>query len=757
MRKFRITKFLIALIAFFAIAVSFFPSAIKNMHLGLDLQGGFEIVYQVKPLTADEKILNMNAVVAAVRNRVDILGVAEPSIAIEGEDRIRIQLAGVKDIEEARKMISSTANLSFRDINDKLLMDANSLVEGGASLGFDSGRPVVSLKIKDKAKFAQVTKTVAAMPAGTNLIVTWLDFEEGKNSYKAQDAKNRNYISAASVNHEINGDAIISGNFTTDEAKSLANLINAGSLPVKMTEIYSNVVSPELGADSFHKTFIAGAIGVIAVMLFMIFAYGLMGLISAVTLAFYTFFVIFVQNLMGGVFTLSGIAALVLGVGMTIDASVITFERIKDNIYAGRSVRQSVKEGSRQSLSAIFDSQLTTLISAIILYALGTGSVKGFATILLVTVLATFLINVVLVRFLLNLLVKTGLVDNRKHLLGVKAKYIPNLELGEHRKYFGPLANFDFMKNAKYFIFTSVGIILLGAVMMVYRVATNQPFLNLGVDFASGTKISFEVEQKIDGATLDAIFTKNNLDANRVVYGGNNHNKVSITFNKSLDQDQLTAIKKDIKDNFHIEANSNSVTPVVGRELVKTAALISLLAWIAILIYISIRYKWDYAISGILTLIHDVAFVIAIFSIFFLEINIEFIAVILAIIGYSIDDTIVIFDRIRETIKNIGSEYRIKPKEYYSIMNNALKDVSMRSLINTFTTVLPVFFLIVLGSSAIFNFNIGMLVGLMAGAYSSIFISVQLLYFFRMKFPPKMKVKKKSNQPEEMTVFGIND
>ena len=265
----------------------------------------------------------MSSVVSSVRKRVDVLGVNEPEITVEGDNRIRVQLAGVDNPEQARRIISSTANLTFRDVNDNLLMDATVLEEGGASVAQDQyGNYVVNLNLSDSNTFYQVTSQVAAMGSGQNLMVAWLDYEEGE-SYAAESRKeDPAYISAATVSEGINSDsAQISGNFTLESATELADLINSGSLPVQMTEIYSDVVSADYGMDAFSSTMLAGAIGVAAVMLFMICVYRLPGLISAITLAVYIFVVFLLYNAMGAVFTLSGIAALVLGVGMAVDST----------------------------------------------------------------------------------------------------------------------------------------------------------------------------------------------------------------------------------------------------------------------------------------------------------------------------------------------------------------------------------------------------------------------------------------------------
>ncbi len=756
MNRNRIIVFFTTIILMLSLVVAFGKNVINDMNLGLDLRGGFAIVYEVEPL--DGKTLpELSTVATAVRKRIDVLGVNEPYISIEGDNRIRVELAGVKDQEQARKVISSTANLTFRDSKDKLLMDASSIVEGGASLVYNLGQPQVSLKIKDQSKFAAITKELASKAStNENLIVAWLDFEEGKDSYEAEKVKpTPKYISAATVSTEITGDAVISGNFTSESAKELASLINAGSLPVKMKQIQTNVVSAQFGDKAYNQTMLAGALGVVAVMIFMILAYRIMGVISAITLTVYSFFVVLLFNLMGGTFTLSGIAALVLGVGMTVDASVISFERIKDSLYAGRNVKTAVQEGNKRAFTTIFDSQVTTFIAAIILFFLGQGSIKGFATMLMMTVVGTFLINVVLVKFLLNQLVKSNYLDDKKHWFGIKPEHIPNLAKGEGQVYFGRFTKIDFVKMGRKVVLGSVLVFVLGIGSAIFN---NKP-LNLGIDFTSGSKITIQSESAIQENDVKNIFTENGYTPSQIRFEGDGNKIVTATFNEAIDQDKLASIKTEIKAKYNTEANDSIVSPKIGQELVRSAILISAIAWIAIMIYISFRFKWDYAISGLAALLHDVLFLIAVFAIVRFEVNTEFIAVTLSIIGYSIDDTIVIFDRIRENVNKFTRD--IKKDEYKKIVNDALQQVTMRSLINTFTTILPLFFLLGLGAPEVFVFNFAMLVGLIAGAYSSIFIAAQLWLWIRMKYTPKLhkhkKVRKQIDSVQEMIITGIND
>lgn len=758
MKKSRLIVFGICVITILTMIVTLAPSIRNGMTLGLDLQGGFEILYEVSPLDGQD-MPEMSSVVSSVRKRVDVLGVNEPEITVEGDNRIRVQLAGVDNPEQARRIISSTANLTFRDVNDNLLMDATVLEEGGASVAQDQyGNYVVNLNLSDSNTFYQVTSQVAAMGSGQNLMVAWLDYEEGE-SYAAESRKeDPAYISAATVSEGINGDsAQISGNFTLESATELADLINSGSLPVQMTEIYSDVVSADYGMDAFSSTMLAGAIGVVAVMLFMICVYRLPGVISAITLAVYIFVVFLLYNAMGAVFTLSGIAALVLGVGMAVDSNILTFERIKESMYAGRSVKTAFREGSKDSFRTIVDAQLTTFISALILYIFGTGSVKGFATMLIVSTITTLLLIVFIVRFLLGLLVNSGCLDNRYELFGVKKGDVPDVSKGEERRKFTKFKGFDFVGKAKYFVCTSLAVLVISIVCMGVNGFSGNGVMNLGIDFTSGTTLTIQSDVAIDQDTLESQLEELGLDPSSVKINGSESNIASVYLKDAVDADTMSTVKASLQETYGHEVTDNTVTPVIGQELVRNAVIISVLAWIGILIYMSVRFKWDYALSAIVALIHDVLIILAFCAIFRLEINTEIVAVLLTIIGYSVNNSIVVFDRIRDRVR--AHRGRIAKEEYRELVNEAIQATCTRSVFSTLTTMLPVIFLLFMGSGAIFVFNLTLLIGLIAGAGSSLFIAAQLWYHLRLREKPKKvkKVKRSKKELDEMIVPGVND
>ena len=752
-----LTAFYVVVAALVILIGATFSTIRNSLNLGLDLVGGFEILYEVTPLEEEnaDAAVDMSAVTNSIQKRVNVLGVSEPMITVEGTNRVRVQLAGVADQESAREMIGTTANLTFRDVNDELLSDSSIITEGGASLAYQDGRPIVSLKIADQNKFGEITADVSSRGSGNNIMIIWLDWEEG-DSYKAENAKalageEPKYISAATVRGTINGDCIIEGNFTDAEARTLAELINSGSLPVKMTEISSNVVSAQYGADALHRTAIAGLIGVLLVLAFMVWKYRLPGLVSVIMLAGYIWAVFGLYGLMGAVFTLTAIGALVLGVGMTVDANIISYERIRQELYKGRSVRAAVAEGQKQSFSAIFDAQLTTLIAGLIMYIWGNGAVRGFATMLIITVVGTLVINVAFSRWLLNQLVGSGKFDNKPELFGVKKDQIPDVSKGETQFYFG-IRGYDYVKKAKYLIYTSLAILGVALISGIFNAAGGRGFMNLGIDFAAGTKLTVTSESAI---TIDEVSSElADLGYTGFSYQAAGDSTVYATTKQALTTDQLKEIKAVFSERFGQEPGDNVVTPVVGRELVRNAFILTIVAWIAMLAYIAFRYEWDYAVSCLVALVHDVLITLAMFAILRLEVNTEVISVLLTIIGYSINNSIVVFDRVRETV----ADTKGKP-DYAKIVNDSLDKTLLVSLYSSLTTLLPVIMLLVLGSRSIFTFTFAMLVGMIAGTFSSIFVAPRLWCWIRENYKPKDKPKKKKENKEtldEYTFKGIN-
>ncbi|MBM0064196.1 protein translocase subunit SecD [Alkalicoccobacillus gibsonii] len=429
-KKGRIFAFFLIVLAFAVLISTTVMSITKETKLGLDLQGGFEVLYEVTPID-DTEITEqtLSATVTALNQRVNVLGVSEPVIQIEGDDRIRVQLAGVEDQETARQLLATEAELTFRDVDDNILLDGSDLQQNGAAGQFDqTNRPIVTLKLKDAERFAEVTRDLSQRPIGENVLVIWLDFEEGDSYAEEANSADPKFLSAANVSEVINSqDVQISGNFTPDETKHISEILNAGSLPVKLDEMFSNSVGASLGEKSMVQTVYAGLIGIALIFVFMLFYYRLPGFIAVVTLSVYTYLVIVILNLMNAVMTLPGIAALVLGVGMAVDANIITYERIREELRSGKSTMSAFKAGTRRSFSTILDSNLTTILAASVMFYFGTSAVRGFSIVLIVSILTSFLTAVLGSRLLLGMWVSSKFLNKRPGWFGVKERDIDEL------------------------------------------------------------------------------------------------------------------------------------------------------------------------------------------------------------------------------------------------------------------------------------------------------------------------------------------
>lgn len=745
-----ITAILMSLLAV-VICLLFIP-LFKNLKFGLDLQGGFEILYKVDSIDGSKmNSSKLTATYKTLSKRIDSLGVSEPEIILEGNDKIRVKLAGVTDPEQARTQLSTVATLSFRDTDDNLLMTSEVLKAGGAKVSQDSsGNPAVLLTVKDKDKFYEVTNKVKDYEK--NMIVIWLDYNGMTDSFAKEGSlcgtSGSNCLSAATVSQGFASDVIIQGNFTEDEVNNLVDLINSGSLPSKLSEISSKTVGASFGDDTLQKTLIAGVIGVVLIGVILIAIYHFAGFVSTISMLLYTFLVFLVFWLVGGVLTLPGIAALVLGIGMSVDSNVITFARIKEELYKGKSLPLAFKEGVKCSFSAILDSNLTTLIVAIIMFIFGESSIKGFATMLIITVIVTMFTMVFLTRILLNLFVKTDYFnDKTKLFIGVKKEDIPNVSKNEKVKKV-PFAKVDFLKNRKLFAGVSVIIILVGAVTIGFC------GLNLGIDYRAGSDITIATDKNLTKKQINGDLSELKLKSSDITIGDE---ETVIRIDSALDGDKVKAVNTYFEDKYDAKVNIGVVSNVVQRELIKNAILSVLLALVGIILYVSFRFKFSYAVSGVVALLHDVLIMIALFGIFNIEVSSMFIAALLAIIGYSINDTIVTFDRVREKLKEKDEE-KLSYDEFYDLCNTSIRETFGRTVNTTITTLIPVITLIILGSSEILSFNLAMLIGLIAGTYSTIFIATALFLTLEKKNLGKPKKVKRvyTDEFEEKKIKGIN-
>lgn len=431
-KKSLIVAFFAIVIAFAALIATTVLDQAEDISLGLDLQGGFEVLYEVEPVNAESEINRelLTDTVSALNARIDVLGVSEPNIRIEGDNRIRVQLAGVTDQQSARELLSTQARLSFRDVNDVVMMDGSDLVEGGARQSFDpkTNEPIVSVQVDDPRLFEDITRDLSNRPEAEKLLAIWLDYEEGDSFEEERLKEDSKIVSAPRVGEVIpSRDVMISGNFTVESAQELAGILNAGALPVDLEEIYSNSVGASLGERSMEMAINAGIVGVALIFGYMLVYYRFMGIIAVLTLSAYIYLVLVVFNWLNAVLTLPGIAALILGVGMAVDANIITFERVKDELRSGKSTISAFRAGSKRSLSTILDANITTILAAAVLYVYGTSAVQGFAVMLIVSIVMSFVTAVFGARLLLGLWVNSRILNKKPRMFGVKERDISEL------------------------------------------------------------------------------------------------------------------------------------------------------------------------------------------------------------------------------------------------------------------------------------------------------------------------------------------
>lgn len=716
--------------------------AIKKISYGIDLKGGFEVLYNIEPLVEGEKLTqeDLDNTYKAIVNRIDTLGVAEPVIAFEGNNLIRIQLPGVSNEDEARQRISTTAVLSFRDSEDNLLMTSDILGRNGASLTQNnkSFQYEVQLDIKNTEKFYDVTKEISKKGNDENKIIIWLDFNEQTDTYSNEIETcgrdgNMKCISAAYVNEGLNNNSVvIQGNFTKEEAQTLVDLINSGSLPTKLSEEATpKSVSPSFGSETITKTGVAGLLAFAIVSLILTFRYRFSGLIGSICLVIYATLVFSIFNAVGGVLTLTGIAALILGIGMAVDSIIISNDRVKDELLKGKTLAEAFREGNKSSLVSIIDANATTLIAAIVLYIFGESSVKGFATMLIITIFVTIAAIVILYRVLLKAFVKSKCFNKKEALLFGVPK--------EHKQK-------DYVKFSKYPIILSCLIILVGVVFTLIK------GFNFGVDFTGGTNINLSSTKNLEFDKIVEIVK--DYDVRDYDTYLNSNKEGYIKLNDILTEEQEIKIKKELSI-LEIETSMNEISTLVTNNLTKNAIKSLLYSLIGIILYIAIRFNINYAITGILMLVHDVLIVVATFAIFSINVDFIIVAALLTIIGYSINDTIVIFDRIRENKKKIfGKRKKLTKEELIKLVNTSTIESISRNILTSITTIICVVVLLCVGLNDIFTFNIAILIGLIAGTISSLIIGPRI--WINLEKRSMDKPEDEDDEVSELKVKGVN-
>ena len=658
---------------------------------GLDLQGGVSVLMEIQEDNVSSDVRQRTKQLLELR--VNKIGVAETVVTEEGDKRIRIDIPGAYDSNEIVEDLSKTGNLEFRDSDGNVLLTGKDVKEATAVLDSTSS-PVVSLEFNDdgKEKFAEVTANNIG-----NAISIYMDDE---------------LVSSPVVQSAItDGKAVINGMSSMDEATNLAGIISSGALPVEIKAVSVTNVGAQLGSEALPNAIKAGVIGVGIIFLFMIIYYRIPGLFASIALTLYITLVLLLFTEMKVALTLPGIAALLLTIGMAVDANILIFERIKEELSRGISVKSAVKAGFENAMSSIVDSNSTTFIAALILYFIGSGSVKGFAVTLMIGIVLSLFTALIITKLLMNLAVDIGLL-----------KKIWQFGTKKERK------AFKIVQKTKIWFTLSLICILIGVGFTVTK------GLNFGIDFQGGTKMVVDLGEGFNKPEVDEVVKAIVPDA---VTNEAAETQYEIKA-KDLDSAKVNEVFKALQDKYNLEdealLSQDEIGASVGKDLTRNSIIALAIACLAMLIYIAIRFKMDYGIAAIVALVHDLLITVSVFAIFNIPVNTPFIAAILTIVGYSINDTIVIFDRIRENSKNMR---RASAEE---IADKSLTKTMSRSINTTLTTLITITAVNIFVPT-VREFSFPLIIGIAVGAYSSIFIAAPTWVALRKREYKKVQNK----------------
>ena len=673
-----------------------------SIPLGLDLSGGVSITYQV--VDENPSAEDMSDTIYKLQKRVDSYS-TEASVYQVGDDRITVEIPGVQDANEILEDLGNPGSLEFQMPDGTVFMTGDMVADAQAATQTDTygnKEYVVALKLTDEG--AKIFGEVTSENIGKNLPIVY----DGET------------ISYPRVQTAITGgEAQITGMADFEEAETLATQIRIGSLSLQLSELESSVVGAQLGSQAIASSLKAGAIGLAIVMVFMIIMYAVPGIAASLALAIYTTLVIATLYLFEITLTLPGIAGIILGIGMAVDANVIVFARIREEIATGKSVQTSMKIGFQKAMSAILDGNITTLIASVVLMALGSGTVKGFAYTLMIGIILSLFTAMVVTRYILYSLYALGLKSEKLYGRAKERKSI------------------DFIgKKAVFFTISGI-IIAAGLISMGVHSATEGKALNYGLDFMGGTSTTadFGKDMTIEDIENDIVPYVEKVTGDSDVQATKVEGTTQVTIKtRTLSLDERQELEDTLAENCDVDAStitSQSISSTISGEMRSDALKAVIVSCIFMLLYIWFRFKdIRFAASAILALVHDVLVVITVYALVRISVGSTFIACVLTIVGYSINDTIVIFDRIRENLAlKTGKQ---TAEELREVANKSLTQTLSRSINTSITTFIMVVMLYILGVASIRDFSLPLMAGLVCGAYSSICIATELWYVMKV-------------------------
>lgn len=717
----------------------------SDISLGLDLAGGVSITYQV---VGDEEpdATDMADTIAKLQKRVENYS-KEAIVYQEGTDRINIEIPGVTDANKILEELGRPGSLYFiaetdKDGNANYSMQAVTDAQGNASYAYALNKTIDELKadgsimlegtdVKTATAGSIKDQTMGNSTYAVDLVMTeegTKKFEEAtRNAYEKGETLgiyyDGSFVSVPSVKGVFSdGNAQISPMNSYEEAESLASTIRIGGLKLELEELHSKVVGAQLGVEAISTSLKAAVIGFIVVAVFMIAVYFLPGFASVIALGIYVALVVLLLNGFDMTLTLSGIAGIILSIGMAVDANVIVFARIREELATGKTVKSAMQIGYDKALSAIIDGNVTTLIAAAVLWLLGPGTVKGFAQTLALGIVLSMFTALVVTKYIMKAFYALGLKDPKWYGVGK-----------EHKKV-------NFLGKKGIFFGLSLAVILAGFITMgVYKMNTGDA-LNYSLEFKGGTattvtfdksytleEINSEMVPLIESTTGSAVQIQTVQGSNEVIFKTG-----------SLDVDQRQALNQMFVDNFGVDETlitSETISSTISNEMKSDTILAVVVAIICMLIYIRFRFSdIRFGVSSIACLLHDVLVVITFYALARVSVSNTFIACLLTIVGYSINATIVIFDRVRENMAVMT-----KKDDLQDVVNHSITQTLSRSLFTSLTTLVMVGALYIWGVTSIRDFALPLMVGIICGAYSSVCIAGALWYVLRKKFAPKAK------------------
>ncbi len=711
--------------------------AASEIKQGLDLAGGVSITYQV---VGDEKpsAEDMSDTIYKLQKRVQVYS-TEAQVYQEGDDRINIEIPGVSDANTILEDLGRPGALYFISQTDA---DGNENYSytGSGETGYSLNKTIDEL-LADGSIVLEGTD-VAAAQGGTGsdslgnsqFVVDLIFTDAGTTKFGDATTKayangqsigiyyDQDFISVPNVQAALtDGKAQITGMGSFEDAEKLASQIRIGGLKLELEELRSNVVGAQLGAEAINTSLTAALIGLIIIAVFMIIVYRIPGFSSVLALVIYTILTVLCLNMFEITLTLPGIAGIILSIGMAVDANVIIFARIREEITSGRSVRSAIDDGFKKALSAIVDGNVTTLIAALVLALKGSGSVKGFAYTLALGIVISMFTALVVTRLILKAFFAIGLKDVKFYGMNRERKTV------------------NFLAKKNLFFGISIAEIVAGFVFMGINGASTGKILNYSLDFVGGTSTNVTFNEDMDLAQIDStvvpVFSNITGDGAVQVQKVAGSNEV-IFKTRELNVDERQQLEQDLVDNFGVNKDlitAETISSTISSEMKADAIVAVVIATICMLIYIWFRFKdIRFAASSVAALVHDVLVVLAFYAIAKVSVGSTFIACMLTIVGYSINATIVIFDRIRE---NLGG--MLKKDSLDELVNRSISQTLSRSIFTSLTTFVMVAALFVLGVTSIREFALPLMVGIVCGTYSSVCITGALWYVLRTKIAKK--------------------